>query len=438
MKYKKSRFNILVPYKNGCTIIFNGFSGAIGLFDKNATERYRKNRLTESEMDALEKKGILVSQERNELDEINSIRRNAVSDTSEKTFRIWTTSCCNARCFYCFEKGFENMNTMTENTADAVVRFILSLVQEGDHILLEWFGGEPLLNWKIIDYICDALKPVLKEKNCTVRGTMITNGSLLTREIADKMRTSWRIVNTQITLDGYGEEYDRIKSYLGSRYSFKDIISNIKMLTDAGVRVTVRMNYTSDNYDSMVKLVDYLLEEMAENTRIHYYFYPVWNPPTEGKPSSTHVDANFLKLMDKLVAYGMTTPRRAARMNGKKYSCNSRSAGTYAIFPNGNIGICSESASQVFGNVFEGIRDTEKRSKWTDGSIDKECESCTCLPLCQGGCMGSKYTQMNKCFLYKDAFPEILKWCIGYLEKDAAAQKQKEEQAAEDLDEALF
>ena len=59
---------------------------------------------------------------------------------------ILPTTGCNARCFYCFEKGTKPV-TMTAETASKVVRYIVA--HRGDKkVELRWFGGEPLVNVK--------------------------------------------------------------------------------------------------------------------------------------------------------------------------------------------------------------------------------------------------------------------------------------------------
>ncbi len=72
------------------------------------------------------------------------------------SYTILTTTGCNARCFYCYEKGTKPV-TMTAETADKVVRYIVK--HRGDEkVKISWFGGEPLVNAKVIDQICTELR----------------------------------------------------------------------------------------------------------------------------------------------------------------------------------------------------------------------------------------------------------------------------------------
>ncbi len=56
MPYQKSLYNLLVPYPDGRTIIFNAFSGALGLFQPGALQRYHENKLSAEEEQTLVKK----------------------------------------------------------------------------------------------------------------------------------------------------------------------------------------------------------------------------------------------------------------------------------------------------------------------------------------------------------------------------------------------
>lgn len=185
MEYKKSNYNFFVPYNNN-TIVFNSFSGAIGLLNEDTYNRYLGDSLSNEEIDMLLKKGILVKNNFDELKLINTDRRIGIKNSKIKVFRIWPTSACNANCYYCFEKGILSYS-MSYDTAKDLLLYIDSILKNNDSIQIEWFGGEPLLNTKIIDYLAEGLNKICKKKNCQIHSTMISNGSLIDSIILDKM-----------------------------------------------------------------------------------------------------------------------------------------------------------------------------------------------------------------------------------------------------------
>ena len=88
-----------------------------------------------------------------------------------RKYTIVTTTGCNARCAYCFEKGVKPVN-MTMETAEKVAQFIINHRGEHEEVQIDWFGGEPLYNFKVMDRICT----LLKENNVNYYSHITTNG----------------------------------------------------------------------------------------------------------------------------------------------------------------------------------------------------------------------------------------------------------------------
>ena len=419
MPYQKSLYNLLVPYPDGRTIIFNAFSGALGLFQPDTLRRYQENKLSAEEEQTLVKKGILVPEGTDEKSLIHQDRANGILHSKEKLIRLWTTSACNARCYYCFEKGISPV-TMTEATAEQVIAFILPMLQEGDTLTFEWFGGEPLLNPGIIDYIVGKLTPSCQRLHCRLQSAFISNGSLIDAGIVRKMKTTWNTKYVQITLDGDRKTYHAVKDYIcPEKHNFDNVLHNIKLLAKSGIHVSIRMNYDTTNYESLLSLIDYLHQELGNYHNIFYYVYPLWSCLNEEAAdpfhSTTTADQNLIALFDRIVQYGMTPPRLLARLNYKKNQCSSCSASSYAVFPDGKLGKCSETFLQSIGDVWNGVTDPGTFSRWTDIGLDPVCDACIYLPLCQGGCRSSLFTKMPRCFAYKDILPELLVWYVSKL-----------------------
>lgn len=418
--YKKSRYNILVPYNNE-TIVYNGFSGAIGKFDIDTMERFNNDNLTQQETEILLKKGILIPTDFDEIEAINADRINGICNDKIKNFRIWATSACNARCYYCFENDIQSIN-MNIETADALVTYIGNTLKKDDVLKIVWFGGEPLLNTYIINHITEKLLKLCSEKNIRYRANIITNGSLVTEEIARRMSNDWKITSAQITLDGYNECYDKIKNYYNpKRYNFFNVIKNIKLLAQNNIPVAVRMNYDTSNFYSLKSLIEYLHVELKNYKNIDYYIYPIWDALNENDPDAfrtkTKADYNLIKLFDLLVDYGMASVVNVARLKYRKHQCKSCNKNYCAFLADGKIVKCSETFNQILGDVWHGVIDKEHYDFWISGALDEKCKKCVYLPLCQGGCRSSYFTKMPQCFAYKPIIDDILKWYVSRLEK---------------------
>lgn len=421
MKYKKSKYNFFVPYKENETIIYNGLTGAIGKLDNAHLKCYETDTFSSEDTKKLIEKGIYISQEYDEISKIEEDRSKGINDSKKKCFRIWTTSACNARCYYCYEKGIEVI-TMSENTAEAAVKYIDSVLELGDSLYLEWFGGEPLLNYKIISFIMDRIKIICANKKCKFFGKMITNGSLITDEIARKIKNEWKISFIQITLDGYGEVYNDAKAYISpEKWFFEKIIENIKILNQAGVQIGIRMNYDTHNYVGLKNLIMFMHNECKDLDGITYYVYPLWNSLNEYSKdkfvSSAEADHQYVDLIRLLVNNRMCSLNKVLRINYKKNQCMSCSKYGFSIFPNGKLGKCSETFKQTIGDVWKGVVDIQKYKFWTNVAIDNRCIECKYLPFCQGGCRSSYFTDMPKCYVNKPILSDLLVMYVEFLEK---------------------
>ena len=249
----------------------------------------------------------------------------------------------------------------------------------------------------------------------------ISNGSLIDQKIIEKVYTNWHIHSIQITLDGYDSTYDQIKNYYNPiTCNFKKVIEAIKLLSKSGIKTAIRMNYDTKNYQSLVELIEFLHIELSGYKKLIYYVFPVWSSTDEhaenSYSSTTTADMNLLSLFDLLVKYRMNTIKAIARLNYKAHACQAWNLHSYAILPNGDIAKCCESYNQVIGSVTKGITDIDTYNFWTTSILEEKCDSCSYLPLCQGGCKSSYFNRMPHCFAFKPIINEILKWYVSYLD----------------------
>ena len=423
-RLKKSQYNYFVRYADKY-IIYNMKSGSIGTMDDDTYERFATDSLTEEEIQVCRKKGLLIDIDYDEKAVMERDRADGIHKKDGKNFRIWPTSACNARCYYCFEKGIKYEN-MSDGTAEQVVRFVASQIEDGERFVVEWFGGEPLLSIRTMEFITEKLQGICRERNCRAEYRMISNGSLIDEAMADRIKDSCRISYVQITLDGYGREYEVIKNYYNpAKYGFQNVISGIRRLKERGVHVGIRMNYDTKNYSTLSRLIDYLHEEFADCEDIKYYVYPVWTSVLDNDDifvSETVADRQYLELLKQIYGYGMNSLRQLARLGYRKHQCHACHECGFSIYPDGSIGKCDEVFTQKIGDIRQGVIDLETYNYWTSTGLDEKCDNCIFLPMCQGGCRSSRFNNMPQCFAHKRILPELLKWYV-----DAMIEKRRKE-----------
>ncbi|MGN0966675.1 MAG: 4Fe-4S cluster-binding domain-containing protein [Candidatus Coprovivens sp.] len=103
----------------------------------------------------------LVPLDYNDFEECEKLRKRFLPDLDKEIcfshpsyFTILSTTECNARCFYCYEKGRKQF-PMTDSMAQKVADFIVKVRDTNKPVHIGWFGGEPTYNTKPMDIIYD-------------------------------------------------------------------------------------------------------------------------------------------------------------------------------------------------------------------------------------------------------------------------------------------
>lgn len=150
---------------------------------------------------------------------------------------------CNLKCSYCYASGGNYKmpeNLMSEETADAVVSFLINTFTNIDDIV--FFGGEPLLNYKIIEKICTGLAANSKLK--VQRFNLITNGTLLNDDILRILNQY--IDNIVVSIDGPAEANDFNRKYRNGQGSFRQIDKFIRTIQEkTDIKIQFESTYTS-------------------------------------------------------------------------------------------------------------------------------------------------------------------------------------------------
>ncbi len=342
---------------------------------------------------------------------------------------------CNARCYYCFEHGAQQ-GKMTMETAEAVTDFLIENCVEKD-LTLAWFGGEPLMAVDIIDYINGRLV----DANIKIDASITTNGILISDEIIAKFK-DWSVSRVQITLDGLGEKYNKIKNYiLPLKNPFETIIDNIKRTIASGITVHLRVNYKSTDYDSVKETLDYLHNEFGDNDKLYLYGAPLELPKLKGFSEFDELEGDiFLKVLKYSLERGYENDEINFRdlMASEDYNvalgelmiapfpapCYMVNKNKYVIDDKGYLYKCQRHlghSNMNCGNVFDGIDKNKYYHYYSTAEIhDPECVNCNMFPLCQGGCNSNRllYGDKFSCPPSKTIINKLVLEYYKYLEND--------------------
>ncbi len=302
------------------------------------------------------------------------------------SFVILPTTACNARCFYCFENGIE-YKTMDDATADATVEYILKTKTEGA-ISIRWFGGEPLVAERVIDRIIAGLN----DNGVGFVSDIITNASLMTRELAEKAVKQWHVNSAQITLDGRKCEYHKRKAYVDrDRDHYTAALDAAKALTDFGAAVNFRLNADENNVDELFLLADELAEVFKGNKRISIYPFDMFASPVSriSDEANDRLYSRLIELQEKLKALGMLAGEFAGRLRTHRCMVDTPN-GSSVITPNGDLFCCEHLVDEAkIGSLFDYENESEPRRRFIEDNLREkkcpECLHCVYLPECTQG-----------------------------------------------------
>ena len=298
-------------------------------------------------------------------------------------YTIFTTTDCNARCFYCYEMGRSRI-PMSQETARKVVQYIKNHCG-GKEVHLAWFGGEPLFNMGVIDTICEGLRL----EGIAFRSKMISNGYLFNDEVVRCAVESWNLTRIQISLDGTELVYNRSKAYIyreGSPY--RVVLANIGRLLDASVPVSIRLNMDLYNAENLLALVEELAERFGGRPGLHIYAHHLFD---KDKPmAEMHSDEEWeardqamARLTEKIAQCGMAA-HRGIEKKLRANHCMADSGSAITILPTGDIGLCEHfSENEFIGHIDREGFDAEMVASWKETvPALLECPDCFCYPTC--------------------------------------------------------
>ncbi len=175
---------------------------------------------------------------------------------------VWNfTHACNLHCRHCYQDagGFARDELTTEEAKNVIDEFYESGV-----VAIAFSGGEPLIRKDFFDVARYAAK-----KGFYL--SVATNGTLLTKEMAKKIKDSG-IEYVEISLDGFEKEHDEFR---GMKGAWKKTCEGVKNCVEAGLDTCVATTVTKRNFRDIPKLLDFVENDLKANRFIAFNFIPV-------------------------------------------------------------------------------------------------------------------------------------------------------------------
>ena len=329
----------------------------------------------------------------------------AVADHGVKALCLHLAHDCNLACTYCFADGGPfggDRSLMPFEVARAAIDFLVAGSPERDYFEVDFFGGEPLLNFDVLKQTV-AYADSLPGKR--FRFTVTTNCVLLNDEVRSFLND--RGMQVILSLDGRPEVHDAMRRDRGGRGSYERAVKNAQALVASrsdgayrGEGYYARGTFTRQNLDFTAD-VRHLLDLGFRSLSLE----PVIGLPSDPYAIRSEDVRRISEEYERLAAYYlerseagepftffhfMLDPSGGACAAKRVIGCG---AGWeyVAVAPNGDIYPCHQFVGRrayLLGNVRTGIarRDIGDRFRATTIYSKPECSQCWARFLCSGGC----------------------------------------------------
>jgi len=400
---KLSHFLKIYPYEGtpGYLLLFSTKKSSVIVIKEETFQAIEQGTLSPEDEALLTKHGVIVPDQGEEkrytsglLDKINA--RNPVLNSM-----VVLNLDCNFACLYCYEGDMKGNLYMSNETAASLIDLIKkNFIGEKKKLLIDFYGGEPLLSLGLIKSISRELKAFAQEKGGSFNFTLVSNGALFKRQVAEEL-VPLGLERVKITLDGPAEVHNHYRPFKSGAGSFDTLIRNIKETCDL-VKISIGGNFESHNYEKFVALLDFLIKEGLTPDKIDAVkFDPVSKrpegdlSPADYKGGCMSMDEPWLIkasefLREEILKRGYKTPKISP------FFCMVDNESSFVVNFDGIIYKCPAFIGKkgfAVGDVRNGIDDYTRSYKLGLWKNHEECAECVYLPLCFGGCRYMTFIQ---------------------------------------------
>lgn len=411
MQLKPSNYNYIVKDDNGDYLVCNLIKGYQSLRRISSSDTDFVSLL--SSADSLQcdysdniiqlfvDAGFLIDENENELFKIKVLYENKVYNNYLNLI-IMTTGQCNFRCKYCYEDF--KQGRMSEDTQKKVIKFIQKQLYYYPRISIEWFGGEPLVEKSVIDYVMPQVKTMCSKRKSVFRAGITTNGYLLTPTVFDQLY-HMNVFQYQITLDGSKNDHNNQRVLADGSGTFDVIMDNLLFIKNnqqySKASIILRINLTKPIVENLQDFLELYKQNFGNDKRFSLAFKAAGNLGTKdisafednlltNQQGGTHDILKQLGLLNS-TDYNLNTALDV--LTPMSSLCYASMRNSYVIGPDGAVYKCTvhfnEKINQIGyiddnGNM---VLNNYLHSRWysKEFSPSPQCIECKFLPVCYGG-----------------------------------------------------
>ena len=416
-RYQKKGLNFVLDVNSGAVHLLDDISYAVsGLIDENMTEKcpesvvealpqYAADDVREAygELYELKKAGQLFAE-----DDYIDVSRYIPVGAPVKALCLHVAHDCNLRCKYCFAEEGEyhgRRALMSFEVGKKALDFLVANSGNRVNLEVDFFGGEPLMNWDVVKQLVEYGRSLEKPNNKKFRFTLTTNGILLNDEILEFVNKE--MGNIVLSIDGRKEINDKMRPFRGGQGSYDIIVPKFQKVAESRDQMNyyVRGTFTHNNLDfskDVLHLADLGFKQISVE--------PVVAQPTDDY-AIREEDIPILKEeYDKLAVEMIKRKKEGKAFNffhfmidlqggpcvAKRLSGCGSGTEYLAVTPWGDLYPCHQFVGNekfLMGNVDTGVVRDDIRDEFKCCNVyaKDKCKKCFAKFYCSGGCAANSY-----------------------------------------------
>ena len=315
---------------------------------------------------------------------------------------------CNLNCSYCFAsqgkyKGERAL--MSFEVGKQALDFLVENSGTRHNLEVDFFGGEPLMNFQVVKDLVAYARSIEKEKNKNFRFTLTTNGMLIDDEVIEFANRECS--NVVLSLDGRKEIHDRYRVDYAGKGSWERIVPKFQKLVEArgGKDYYMRGTFTRANPD-FLKDVQTMLDLGFRELSMEPVVSGADDPSALTKEDMEIVMDQYEKLAELMLKHDkendpFTFYHYMIDLTGgpciyKRISGCGSGTEYMAVTPWGDLYPCHQFVGDEkfkLGDVWKGVTNHQIQDKFASCNVyaHPECKDCWARLYCSGGCAANAY-----------------------------------------------
>lgn len=315
---------------------------------------------------------------------------------------------CNLNCSYCFAsqgKYHGERALMSFEVGKRALDFLIEHSGTRRNLEVDFFGGEPLMNWDVVKQLVEYARSVEKQHNKNFRFTLTTNGMLIDDDVIEFANKE--MSNVVLSLDGRKEVHDRLRVDYAGNGSWERIVPKFQKLVQArgGKNYYMRGTFTHANPD-FTKDIEKMLELGFRELSMEPVVCPADDPAALTKEDLPVVLKEYERLAEMMLEkekegkgftfYHYMLDLKEGPCIYKRISGCGSGTEYMAVTPWGDLYPCHQFVGEEkykLGDIWNGISNKTAQAEFRgcNAYTRKECADCWAKLYCSGGCAANAY-----------------------------------------------